>query len=208
MIQIYTGASGAGHAAILDEMYRERKRVFVDLLRWEVPVVDGQFEIDQFDTPDAVYLVSATDDGEHLGSTRLLPTHLPHLLGSIFPQLCDGPVPAGRDTLEITRGCLSPKLRAAERLRVRNRLMTASVHYALLRGVSRFTCVADSGWLSQILQLGWDCRPLGEPQLIERVVTGALEIMLSGKTIGHLRAAGAYAPDEFKMARTSRLLAA
>ena len=38
-------------------MFEARKRVFVDLLKWDVPVLDDAYEIDQFDTPDASYLV-------------------------------------------------------------------------------------------------------------------------------------------------------
>ncbi|MCW2338176.1 acyl-homoserine lactone synthase [Sphingobium sp. B2D3A] len=173
-------------------MFEDRKRIFVDLLNWDVPVLADRYEVDQFDTTDAIYLVEA-EDGEHYGSIRLLPTDVPHILGSLFPYLCDGRVPAGADVLEITRGCLSPRLRAAERLRVRNRLTTAAVHYALMHEVRAFSCVADSGWLVQILTLGWDCRPLGEPRSIAGVNTGALMIDVRTDTLAKLREAGTYA---------------
>ena len=41
----------------LRAMFEARKRVFVDLLKWDVPVLDDAYEIDQFDTPVASYLV-------------------------------------------------------------------------------------------------------------------------------------------------------
>ena len=192
MIQIFTGHPGLGASVTLDNMHRDRKRIFVDLLRWAVPIVDSVFEVDQFDTLDATYLIDAREDGEHLGSFRLLRTDRPHLLGSIFPDLCEGPFPAGPSILEITRGCLSPRLRAAERLRVRNRLISTAVDYALDQGLSHFTCIADSGWLKQIATLGWDCRPLGAPQRIAGVMTGALQIVLSDRTVEALRAGGTY----------------
>jgi len=192
MIQIFTGHPGLGVSATLDNMHRDRKRIFVDLLRWAVPVVDGMFEVDQFDTRDAIYLVEAGDDGEHLGSFRLLRTDRPHLLGDVFPQLCDGSVPTGPGTFEITRGCLSPRLGAIERLGVRNRLISAAADFALGHGISHFTCVADSGWLKQIATLGWDCRPLGPPRRIAGVMTGALQITLSDRTVEALRATGTY----------------
>ena len=40
-------------------MHRDRKKIFVDALKWDVPVVDGQYEIDQFDTDDAIYLLAS-----------------------------------------------------------------------------------------------------------------------------------------------------
>jgi len=38
---------------VLRAMFAARKEVFVDLLKWDLPVLDGRFEIDQFDTPAA-----------------------------------------------------------------------------------------------------------------------------------------------------------
>lgn len=192
MIQIINGSRTPGSCPILDNMHRARKRVFVDLLKWEVPVVGGEFERDQFDTTAAIYLVSTGAHAAHLGSFRLLPTDRPHLLGNLFADLCDGPVPTGPDILEITRGCLSPELRAAERLRLRNRLISAAVDYALENGISAFTCVADSGWLTQILAMGWDCQLLGMPRLVSGVSTGALRIDIGSRTIDVLRQAGTY----------------
>ena len=54
----------------LRAMFAARKSVFVDLLKWDVPVVDGTFEIDQFDDRHATYLVLDDGQGEHLASTR------------------------------------------------------------------------------------------------------------------------------------------
>lgn len=52
-------------------MFADRKRLFVDLFGWDVPVVDEQYEIDQFDDADTIYLVASDDDGEHAASIRL-----------------------------------------------------------------------------------------------------------------------------------------
>lgn len=199
MVQFYTGHAGPGTSVILDNMHRDRKRVFVDLRRWDVPVIDGQYEIDQFDGDHAVYLVSASEDGDHRGSIRLLPTQRPHILGSLFPDLCDGPSPVGAHVWEITRGCISPRLRAAERLRERNRLTTAAVLFAQMNGITRFVCVADSSWLTQILSLGWICEPLGEPRTIAGSTTGALQIHVTDETIALLRRAGSYEPVTLKL---------
>lgn len=193
---------------IAANMHRDRKRIFVDMLRWQVPVIAGEYEVDQFDGPGAAYLVSAEADGEHRGSIRLLPTDRPHILGSLFPELCDEEVPAGPNIYEITRGCLSPRLRAAERLRVRNQLTTAAVSFALANGIDSFTCVADGGWYSQILSLGWQCEPLGLPQLVGTSLTGALRIRIDSHTPRRLADAGTYAPSQLQWADADRPLAA
>jgi len=82
MIQIFTGNAGPGAHALLDDLHRDRKRVFVDLLKWAVPVIDSAFGIDQSDTERAVYLIAA-NDVEHLGSFRLLPTDGLDVLGEL-----------------------------------------------------------------------------------------------------------------------------
>ncbi len=48
-MHIETGAARAMENRLFRSMFEERKRVFVDLLRWDVPVVAGRYEIDQFD---------------------------------------------------------------------------------------------------------------------------------------------------------------
>lgn len=208
MIQIFRGASAFGTHPALDAMHRDRKRVFVDLLKWDVPVRDGQYEVDQFDTDRAVYLVCADEDGGHRGSIRLLPTDGEHILGSVFPELCEGGVPRSSTIYEISRGCVSPRLRASERLLVRNALTTAAVEYALLHDIDAFTCIADSGWLSQVLALGWDCWPLGLPQKIGRVLTGALRINIRADTLQRLRDAGTYQSSPLQFAALPERVAA
>src|SRR3546814_18264148 len=91
--------------------------LFVDLMRWSVPVVDDHYEIDQFDNAEAVYLI-AIEGGEHIGSMRLLSTERPHILDTLFPDLCaDGP-PTGMGIVEIPRLCLPCSLGRSEERRV------------------------------------------------------------------------------------------
>jgi N-acyl-L-homoserine lactone synthetase len=195
MIQIIEGMERPGSNLLLDAMFRDRKRVFVDLRRWTVPVVEGQYEIDQFDGPRTIYVIATDERGAHRGSIRLIPTDAPHILGNLFPDLCEGPVPTGADIWELTRGCVSPSLPAVERRLVRNALTSAVVLFALHRGITSFTCIADSGWLSQILSLGWDCWPLGLPRKIDRTMTGALRIDITPETPARLQAAGTFVPS-------------
>lgn len=207
MTLIMKSESYARGDLIAANMHRDRKRVFVDLLKWDVPVIDGQYEVDQFDHAGAVYLIVAEEDGTHRGSIRLLPTNRPHILGSLFPELCEGPLPSGSNVYEITRGCLSPRLRAAERLRVRNQLTTAAVEFALFNGIDTFTCVAEGGWYSQILSLGWMCEPLGLPRILDGTMTGALKIGVTRDTPRLLLEAGTYNHSTLELA-TPALLAA
>jgi acyl-homoserine lactone synthase len=189
-IIIEHGREGPGSEATLRAMFEDRKSVFVDLLKWDVPVLDGRFELDQFDDSNATYLIVADEEGDHLGSARLLPTTRPHILNSLFAGLCASPPPAGPDVAEITRFCLSRRQGAASRRRTRNRLVTALASHALETGIRTYTGVAELAWLQQILAFGWDCRPLGIPAQIECGMIGALAIEIRPDTPDRLAASG------------------
>jgi len=180
--------------AALREMFESRKRVFVDLLKWDVPVIDGRYEIDQFDDERAVYLIVQGMGGYHAASARLLETTRPHILDTLFPELCAGDIPRGPRVREITRFCLALGQRGEERLETRNHLVSALVSYGLETGITTFTGVAEMGWLQQILAFGWRCRPLGLPRRIGGKMLGALRIEIGEETVRRLEINGIYRP--------------
>ena len=199
MTQVVRGGS-LQEDIVLRSMYEARKRVFVDLLGWDVPVLAGRYEMDQFDGPSTIYLIAAEPDGTHLGSMRLLPTSGPCLLGNVFPELCDQPMPATDSVWEISRFCLSRDLRAAERRQVRDYLVTMAASYALTNGIEAYCCVADMPWFSQILSFGWECRPLGLPRTLACGMLGAMQIIITEDTPALMQAAGVWRPSPVQFA--------
>lgn len=192
MVQLIENAGTRLPACAMRAMFEARKRVFVDLLKWDVPVLAGRFEIDQFDDEHATYLIVQDEDGAHLGSVRLLDTLRPHLLDTLFRSLCAVPPPTGLQVREITRFCLDRRLSASERRDVRDRLVSALVDHALGNGIATYTGVAEMGWLNQILRFGWDCGPLGLPQALGGRLLGALRIDITAGTPALLAANGIY----------------
>ena len=199
MVIVESGGDGLPEDRILRQMFEARKRVFVDLLKWDVPVLDGRFELDEFDDEQANYIIVADREGNHLGSARLLPTTRPHILGDLFPELCAGPVPAGPDIFEITRFCLGRTQGGLARRQTRNRLVSALVSFALDHGIRTYTGVAEMGWLQQILAFGWDCRPLGAPLQLRGRLTGALAIGISSETPALLDRNGIWAAEALEL---------
>ncbi|URW77095.1 autoinducer synthase [Sphingomonas donggukensis] len=183
----------AAERAVIRSMFEARKQVFVDLLRWDVPVLAGRFEVDQFDDGHATYLILTDTERRHLASTRLLPTERPGILNTLYPQLCDEPPPEGPDVFEITRFCLSRGQRAVDRRLARDRLVTGLVRFARDHGIRTYTGVAEIGWLQQILAFGWECRPLGLPLVIDGRMLGALQIDIDADSLTKLAAAGIHA---------------
>jgi acyl-homoserine lactone synthase len=163
-------------------MHADRKRVFVDTLKWDIPH-DEVVESDEFDDDYAEYLVvQDTQTGDHVASLRMLRTDRPHLLSEVFARLCEREVPRGPEVREITRLCLSPRRRAGERLMARNLLARAIVEYGLMMGIDRYTAVCEMAFLSQLLSAGWRCDPLGLPQMVNGALVGAVEIGISPET--------------------------
>jgi acyl homoserine lactone synthase len=82
-----------------------RHRIFVEQLGWRLPCADEQFERDQYDRDDTVYVVAHDESGAICGCARLLPTSRPYLLQELFPALlADGMTPPrSEDVWELSR---------------------------------------------------------------------------------------------------------
>lgn len=192
--------------AVLRAMFSARKRVFVDLLKWDVPVLADAYELDQFDTPEATYLVLADQESGHRASTRLLRTDGPHILGDLFPMLCREPIPERPDYREITRFCIEPTLPRGERRRARNELISALVDNALETGISAYTAVATPGWYRQIVTFGWECRALGDERFVGHETLVALQIEIGPDTPAALARNGIYTRGSYQIGGTRREL--
>lgn len=70
--------------AIMDQIFRLRKKVFADQLNWDVQTKDGM-ERDKYDDLDPAYLVWCDDNFDTLyGVIRLMPSTGPTLLYDVF----------------------------------------------------------------------------------------------------------------------------
>jgi len=182
----------SAHRLALETMFADRKVQFVDFFDWEVPVIDGRFEIDQFDTAAAVYIVAVDEAGQHEASLRMLPSWLPHLLGDIFPRICVGGVPIGPTTWESTRLCLPSRHGAARRRTLRNELISAMADFALSRGIEHITGVIPDGFRREVLAMGWRAEPLGPALRIKGGPIGAFRIEVTPDVRERLAWTGIY----------------
>ena len=192
MIHVFENCGAPLHVPLLRSMFADRKRLFVDLFGWAVPVIDGQYEIDQFDDEHTIYVIAADASGEHEASIRLCPSTRPHMLDSLFPHLCPLGVPVGETTWETTRLCLPQRHGAARRLELRNVLFSAAIDLALARGIDRLTGVIPDPFRKELLALGWQAEPLGPAVRIAGGPIGAFLIHVRPDTPERLRWTGVY----------------
>jgi acyl homoserine lactone synthase len=130
----------------LDGMFKLRHEVFKERLNWDVGSFSGR-ERDQFDDLDPVYIV-CEQDGEVLGSWRLLPTTGPYMLRDVFPELLHGaPAPAAPDVWEISRFAVSKRVAGNDSLgtirAVTQLLLDQLFTFAARRSLSRIVAVSD-----------------------------------------------------------------
>jgi len=194
MIHVIDNDQAAGRQQLLQSMFADRKRLFVDLFGWDLPVIDGQYEIDQFDNAHTVYLIVDDDDGGHSASIRLSPSTRPHMLSTLFTHLCPLGIPIDNATWESTRLCLPQRHGAERRRELRNMLFSAMVDVALERGIERYTGVIPDPFRKEVLSLGWQAEPLGPAVRIPGGQIGAFLIHVRPDTPERLGWTGVYSP--------------
>jgi acyl homoserine lactone synthase len=111
MIRVIDGLYREDHRAEFDQMLRLRKRVFYERLQWDVKI-EGEFEIDEFDALNPIYVLSANErTGEVVGSLRLLPTTGPNMLADVFHELLpDNGIIRSPTIWESSRYCVDTQL--------------------------------------------------------------------------------------------------
>ncbi|MDX2142160.1 MAG: acyl-homoserine-lactone synthase [Rhodospirillaceae bacterium] len=138
--------AGTDVTARLEGMFKLRHEVFKERLQWDVGSVAGR-ERDMFDDLDPVYIV-CEQDGEVLGSWRLLPTTGPYMLRDVFPELLHGQdAPAAPDVWEISRFAVSKRVAGNESLgtirSVTQMLLDQLFTFAARKNLSRIVAVCD-----------------------------------------------------------------
>lgn len=88
MIQIIQ-AGQAGKTKYLLDMHRLRARIFKERMGWDVNVDMQGLEVDDFDIPEAIYLLSCDDMQKVNGCWRILPTSLSTMIETVWPEFLE-----------------------------------------------------------------------------------------------------------------------
>ena len=164
-IHVINEANRHLYGAELEAFFKARHRIYVEEKEWRDDDGTG-LEIDQFDTPEATYLIGMENDDVITG-TRLIPTSAPHMLSEVFPHLCSFQgVLRADDVAEWTRGFIVPEYRERGIGPIKGQICGTVMEYCLKEGVGRIGGIQDLYFLPVWKRYKWAVRPAGNPELV------------------------------------------
>ena len=183
MSTVAMGSSWQLSTQVLDLMHTFRHEVFVKRLKWSLPLVNG-VERDDYDTPDAKYVV--VSDGPHrvTACARLLPTTGTYMLPELFPQLL-GEVPPPRDPAiwELSRFATSVRETREKRVHSLSKstveLLELVYGFARRHGIQRLIFVTSIQIERLMLRAGMPVHRIGPPARVEDHLSVALFIEIT-----------------------------
>lgn len=176
------------HRELLENSYRVRHDEYVKGRGWKaLDRPDGR-EIDQFDNADAAYLIWA-EGTEVLGGARLIPTHKPHLMSHVFPQIVTlGDLPRTPSIWELTRLFSSRGGSSqANRRQVTGDVFSAMFELGLTYELSAISIVCDTFFVTRFLGMGLEVKPLGLPTAYDEGMCIAVLLPVNHKQLSIAR---------------------
>lgn len=172
-MQLTSGKTTSFPPALFTKVAHYRHKVFVETLGWQLQTRNGE-ELDQFDHPDTLYVVSQDEEGHVNGCARLLPTTGAYLLGEVFPELMNGlPVPCSPEVWELSRfAAVDFNARHSSALAqfssdITVRLLQESMAFAAANGAKRLITVSPIGIERLLRRLKVNCHRAGPPMIID-----------------------------------------
>lgn len=161
---------------VLSQMFRLRARVFRDRLNWNVSVVGGQ-ERDEFDELGPTYILVLGNAHDVVGSARLLPAVGPTMLEKAFPfLLTNGKLEAHHRMVESSRFCVDTQILGTSRGLLNEAtlyLFAGIIEWSVSQGYDEIVTATDLRFERLLRHAGWPMQRLGEPRLIDQVVSVA-----------------------------------
>jgi acyl homoserine lactone synthase len=134
-------------------MFLDRAQQFQARLGWQVQVDVNGFETDEYDAMNPLYVIWQLPDGTHGGSMRFLPTTGPVMVNDHFGDLTDGVQITSPLIWEVTRFCVSPKVKVTGR--VSAALMLAGAELGQGFHLNHAVGVFDARMVRIYRALGW-----------------------------------------------------
>jgi N-acyl-L-homoserine lactone synthetase len=103
VLTFLNGYERSSRPKLFDAMFRQRKSIFIDQKKWPLTPVNAEYEIDEFDRDDTVYVCSLLPDGSLAGSARFINTTMDHMADTAFRHMFPGLTIRSPTIWEVTR---------------------------------------------------------------------------------------------------------
>jgi acyl-homoserine lactone synthase len=178
------------YEAELDQHHRIRRDIYIGEKRWAaLRDYDGR-EIDQFDTPETIYVLGLDENGSVVCGSRLHPSLGPTLLSDVFPQLANvRGFERAHDVYEWTRVFVVPAKREGSRSSpYMGLILCGFMQYCLDEGIRSLNVVTETYWLPRFIGLGWRLQVLGEPIDHDGLSICASNVIVTDETVAAMSA--------------------
>jgi acyl homoserine lactone synthase len=178
MATVSMGSCSQLSTKIMNLMHEFRREVFVRRLGWSLPLLDGM-ERDEYDTPDARYVV-ITDAGDRVTAcARLLPTTKVYMLPELFPQLLGSCIPPRNAAVwELSRFATSVRRTHEGRILSLSKptldLLELVFEFSRKHNITRLVLVTSVGIERLMLRAGVPVHRVAQPAAID----GSLHVAL------------------------------
>lgn len=172
-------------ARILRLMHEFRYDVFVGRLKWSLPLANGA-EQDQYDTPDARYIIVSDDSDRVTACARLLPTTQTYMLPDLFPQLLGGgATPRDPAIWELSRFAMSVRETREGRILSLSKptldFLAVIFDFARRNGIDRLIFVTSISVERLMLRAGLPVHRMAPPAVVNGHPAAALFIEITSK---------------------------
>lgn len=169
-----------------EQIYILRHRVFKEKLNWKVDSIDGNKEIDYFDSLDNLsYIIVVNNENKVLGCIRFLPTTNDYMLEKVFPELLvDHPKEC--DIWEISRFAIDPTLEKNPNMLCLNLitllLLEGMCQFSQTNNIKKFIAATTSTLNRLVRTINMDTQVIGNTIKIDDTKVIALQIHMNEKT--------------------------
>lgn len=180
MLTVSIGSCVQLSTRVMELMHEFRLEVFVRRLGWSLPLLDG-VERDQYDTPDARYVVISNAEHRVTACARLVPTTKEYMLPQLFPQLlgsCTPPCEAA--VWELSRFATSVRETHEGRICALSKptldLLDLIYEFSRNNNIARLVLVTRVSIERLLLRAGVDVHRVAPPAIIDGILHVALFI--------------------------------
>jgi len=185
-VHLVSAKNIAGYGPQMDEMYRQRKKVFVHQMGWKDLDNDGPYEIDIYDSNDSYYLLVLDDVGNVSGSCRLTPTDRPNVTCDELGRYFDNNPPRQSNIWEVSRWI--PGFGSGESIRrTAGLLFLAMAEFSIKNNIQTLISCSNEQVLSACALAEIPIRKMHHPISNKDGTATGIHVDVDQGLLGHLR---------------------